>query len=46
MNMKSYSWGEMEGWSKTELIERIRALEHELARPAKHRQKLDKNESK
>jgi hypothetical protein len=32
----------MEGWSKAELIERIRALEHELARPVEHRQKIDK----
>jgi len=44
--MKSYSWAEMDTWSKTKLIERIRALEHELARPVEYRQKLDKNDSK
>lgn len=44
--MKSYSWDQMECWSKTELIERIRALEHELARPVEHRRKIDKTDSK
>jgi len=44
--MISYSWKEMMTWSKTELISHIRALEHELARPVEHRQRLDKNDSK
>jgi len=40
--MKSYSWEEMMTWGKTSLIGHIRALEHELARPVEHRQKIEK----
>jgi len=44
--MESYSWEEMSNWKKIKLIERIRALEHELSRPIEFRRVLDKNDSK